>query len=98
VAQGYFLSRVGLDVRLYLEPPGPGIRLAPPIVFFEAVDRFDLVVNVDSFTEMAEETAWRYFDEASHRSPKLLSINHEFNSHRMFDVIQKHPVAATRDV
>jgi len=52
----------------------------PPAPFLESSDTYDLVVNVDSMTEMSRDYATRYFEAASRRSRGLLSINHEFNS------------------
>jgi SAM-dependent methyltransferase len=95
VAQAYFLSRVGVHVRLYQEPHANGVQIMPPAVFFESCDRFDLVLNVDSFTEMAEETARDYFYEAARRSRLLLSINHEYNPHRVFNIIRDHTGVAS---
>ena len=99
VAQGYFLHRLGMDVVLSGEDRTSGVRILPPRAFHESRDRFDLVVNVDSFTEMAAGTARDYFDKASTCADRLLSINHEYNSHRVFDLLTTHPrvVQATRD-
>jgi hypothetical protein len=99
VSQAYFLFLTGIPVRLYRESTGAGVRIVPPSVFYESDERYDMIVNVDSFTEMAAETAARYFDESSRRTEMLLSINHEFNQHRIFDLIQNHPAVlhATRE-
>ncbi len=94
VAQAYFLHRVGLDVRLYREARTDGILIAPPTVFHTTEDHYDLIVNVDSFTEMSPETARQYFDEAAKRCSQLLSINPEHNPYRIFDAIRGHPAVA----
>ena len=98
VAQGYFLLRAGVPTRLFGEAAGPGVRIVPPCAFHGASERYDLVVNVDSFTEMAPETARRYVDDAVRQCRRVLSINHEHNGHRMFDAFANHPrlVEATR--
>ena len=68
VAQAYFLGRVlGADaVRLYGEEPGSGscIRILPPSAFLEAGDHYDLLLNIDSWTEMPKETARQYLRSA----------------------------------
>lgn len=99
VAQAYFLHRVGLDVALAGEDRSAGVRILPPPAFFAGTERYDLVVNVDSFTEMAPDTARGYVEEASRRTGRLLSVNHEYNRHRVFDLVKAFPAAAhaTRD-
>jgi hypothetical protein len=80
VAQGYFLGRIfGPDgVRLFGEE-GDGIRIIPPAAFLSVHDRYDLIVNVDSLTELDRATAETYCTAAKKRAVLFLSINHEFN-------------------
>lgn len=94
VAQAYFLHRVGVAVVLWGEARAGGVRILPPSAFFDGSGRFDLVLNADSFTEMGQNTARDYFDEAARRTGRLLSINHEYNSHRVLDLVRAHPAAA----
>jgi SAM-dependent methyltransferase len=82
VAQANFLGRTLGENRiaLYGEPADSSrVRILPTTVFFGAQDRFDLVVNVDSLTEMARETALAYCSEMKTRARTILSINHEYN-------------------
>ena len=90
-AQAYFLLRTGRDARLFGEGAGAGVRIVPPCAFYGGNERYDLVVNVDSFTEMAPHTARRYVDDAVRQCRRVLSINHEHNAHRMFDLFATHP-------
>lgn len=80
VAQAYFLGRtLGDDaVRLFGEE-GSGISILPPSAFLAAQDRYDLVLNVDSLTELDPRTAKAYCMAIRDRSGVLLSINHEVN-------------------
>jgi hypothetical protein len=88
VAQAYFLGRTlgSNSVSLYLEPAGPGIRILPPSEFFDRQDRYDLVLNVDSWTEMAPDTAVRYIRAAEERSSVIWSVNHEVNDFMVRDL------------
>jgi hypothetical protein len=81
VAQGHFLgSAIGpTSVSLYGETLSAPIKIIPPADFFASEETYDLVVNVDSLTEMSRESASKYFATAAERSGALLSINHEFN-------------------
>jgi hypothetical protein len=98
-AQAFFLYCVGINVNLYKESLSNGIRIMPPASFYEGNDVYDLIVNVDGFTEMSPETMLSYFSEASRRTKRLLSINHEHSPHRVFDVINSHHAVehATRE-
>jgi hypothetical protein len=94
-AQGYFLGRVlGEDeVSLFGETASNPVTIGPPTIFFDGTDRYDLVVNVDSLTEMAQPTAEAYLRHAAGCAPRLLSINHEFNAFRLRDFCAVVPSA-----
>ncbi|MFM0559297.1 putative sugar O-methyltransferase [Paraburkholderia sediminicola] len=80
VAQGYFLGRtLGQDMVSLFEENQHGIRILPPTEFLDTTDRYDLVVNVDSLTEMSRDTALAYCKAIQSRANKFLSINHECN-------------------
>ena len=83
VAQGYFLMQTlgSENVSLHGESEAPEfkVKLLQPSAFFEDADAVDLVVNVDSMTEVDRETADRYWRQIKRRSTKFLSINHEGN-------------------
>ena len=90
VAQGYFLGRtLGEDSVCLFGEDRPGIRVLPPAAFLEAADRYDLVVNVDSLTEMAAETAAAYCGAIKARAGVFLSINHEGNPFTVQEVCAK---------
>ncbi|TDN67198.1 putative sugar O-methyltransferase [Paraburkholderia sp. BL10I2N1] len=80
VAQAYFLGRtLGQDMVSLFGENQHGIRILPLTEFLDATDRYDLVVNVDSLTEMSRDTALAYCKAIRSRANKFLSINHEFN-------------------
>ncbi|MFM0128773.1 putative sugar O-methyltransferase [Paraburkholderia sediminicola] len=82
VAQGYYLGRaLGEDaVSLYGENRDAQVKVLPPVAYKEMDEKFDLIVNVDSLTEMAESTATEYLIGAAHMTRQFLSINHEHNA------------------
>ena len=84
LAQGYFLGRVLGDDTVTLfgeEMPNSStlIKLLPPSSFLDSNDRYDLIVNVDSLTEMDPTVARAYWTQIDARSDAFLSINHEGN-------------------
>jgi hypothetical protein len=87
-AQGYFLGRVlGEDaIRLFGEEIDAPVRVMPPSVFLDGTERFDLVVNADSLTEMARPTAEAYWQRIQSAAPAFLAINHEYNDFRFRDI------------
>jgi hypothetical protein len=97
-AAAYFLGRVigGEHLAFYGEErvrttflPGrrsKSISILPTQAFFEGDERFDLAVNVDSFTEMALPTASRYWRELEQRAAMICSINHEANHFTVKDL------------
>jgi len=97
VAQSYFLGRsLGEDaIQLYGENRNASMRILPPASFFEASDKYDLILNVDSMTEMAYETASSYWQQIRARSPLFLSINHESND---FTVRDLYLASGTRQI
>lgn len=82
-AQGYFLGRVLGPQCVYVgeEAGAQGIRIIPNTAVASLDETFDLIVNVDSFTEMPEDVAQDYWTFAKKATRKVLSINHEFNPH-----------------
>lgn len=89
LAQGYFLGRtLGPDkVCLFGEEYCPGaVRVLPPICLPDI--KADLVVNVDSMTEMDRSSADTYVKHALDTAKVLLSINHEVNSFTVSEVIK----------
>ena len=87
VAQAYFLGRtLGPDEICLYGEDRPGIRIVPPGVFLNASDPYDVVMNVDSLTEMARSTARAYCETIKARAPLFVSINHEINAFTVRDV------------
>ena len=84
LSQGYFLmSTLGADkVRLagepYLTTPGC-VNLLLPDEFLNGEQRYDLVINVDSFPEINRRIAQQYWNKIENCSNIFLSINHEYN-------------------
>ena len=81
VAQANFLGRIlGPDaVALHGEDVSvqAGVKLLPPSEFLASRRQYDVVLNVDSMTEMARDTAQAYCDAIQARATTFLSINHE---------------------
>lgn len=91
LAQGYFLGRTlgEDDVLLLGEPAGERasrVALLPPSAFLDGDLRYDLVVNVDSLTEMDRDTARAYMKAIRGRAGAFLSINHEANPFTVHDL------------
>lgn len=90
VSHAYFLGRtLGPDaVVLYGEDAAPGaIRILPPNAFLDGTERYDVVLNADSLTEMNRAAADAYWREIARRSSVFLSINHEANDFTARDVL-----------
>lgn len=82
VSQANFLMRVlgSENVTLAGEAEKEGtVRIMPTSWFLEEQEKFDLMLNADSFTEMPLETAESYARAFVERCKVLLSINHEAN-------------------
>jgi len=82
ISQGYFLGRtLGLDSIAADGDPetADAVKLYAPETFFARQERYDLIVNVDSLTEMGWETASAYWKAIRGRAAMFLSINHETN-------------------
>jgi hypothetical protein len=80
VAQGYFLGRtLGPDAISFFKEERSGIAILPPSAFLNSDDRYDLVLNADSLTELNVETASAYCEAFRDRANIFLSINHEVN-------------------
>jgi hypothetical protein len=61
-------------------------------------DRYDLVLNADSLTELDPETASAYCEAFRDRANIFLSINHEVNPftvHKLYAPIAKPAVSRT---
>lgn len=82
VSQSFYLGVLLGEhaVSLWGEDASAQVRMLPPIAYETMDERFDLIVNVDSLTEMAHSTAANYLTGARRMTNKFLSINHEHNA------------------
>jgi hypothetical protein len=87
ISHGYFLGRVlghsavALDIEM-----GGGVKLISPDSFLQQDVKYDLIVNVDSLTEIPLSVARRYWVEIQKRTKRFWSINHEANQHTMSQI------------
>jgi len=89
IAQGCFLSHVlGEDaITLPGEPAQIGrVRIETPSWYMATTERFDVVLNADSLTEMAFDHANAYAKRIVETARAFVSINHEINSFRVADL------------
>jgi hypothetical protein len=96
VAQAYFLGRLLGPDSVLLEGEtadthefATKIKILPPSRFRDTTRRFDLVVNVDSMTELGHEAASEYAGQIFCRSDLLLSINHEHNDYTVNELFDR---------
>jgi putative sugar O-methyltransferase len=97
LAHGHFLAhslgadRIVLDGEPNASARKDAVKILNPERFFaDQFLKFDLVINVDSLTELGKDVATSYFRRAAERSPILFSVNHEVNPFRVFD-LQNEP-------
>lgn len=98
-AQAYFLGRVlgPNSIRLSGEDGSAQIKIMSACDIGPSAGRFDLIVNIDSWTEMSRETAEAYWNFARSATNAVLSINHEHNGFTVRDLYSKDAdVTATR--
>lgn len=105
-AQGYFLGRVlGPNaVQLGTEQQNAAIRIVRNADLERLPRDYDLIVNVDSWTEMADDVAGSYWRFAREATRKVLSINHEHNRLTVRDLykddsgveVKRHPYPLRR--
>jgi hypothetical protein len=84
ISQGYFLmSTLGADKVILAGEAAPEragcVRLTTPSNFLASSAHYDLVVNVDSFTEIDPQIARQYWQKIEVSAARFLSINHEIN-------------------
>jgi hypothetical protein len=92
LAQGYFIGRtLGEEsVSLFGENVAQDrIKIMPPGFFLDGAERYDLVVNVDSLTEIGRAAADQYWQAIESRAGRLLSINHEANEFTVAQLIRE---------
>jgi hypothetical protein len=96
ISQGYFLGRtLGADAVLLAGESSSDlpkrIKILPPGAFLNADTRYDLVLNVDSLTEVGRETADAYWKQIESRAGLFLSINHEANPYTVREIVLSSP-------
>lgn len=100
LAQGYFLGRTLGDeaVSLFGENAAENqLKIMPPGFFIDGTERYDLVVNVDSLTEIGRAAADQYWSAIRSRAGKFLSINHEANEFTVAQLIREaKPIRTSR--
>jgi SAM-dependent methyltransferase len=101
VAQANFLGRVLGPDAIWM--PGDAIadqsgrvRICPPDWLESSDEQFDVVLNVDSITEMDSEHAISYLRDISRRAKLLLSINHEANPISTRELLSQCAIEARR--
>ncbi len=94
LSQGYFLMRTLGEDQVALEGEQQNdvagkVKILNPTSFLESSRQYDLIVNVDSLTEMGRATAERYWTRIQAATPVFLSINHEGNAFTVKDLIDR---------
>ncbi len=93
LAQGYFLGRTLGPERIALEGESAKVdqvKLLAPSTFLGSSNRYTLVVNVDSLTEIGRAAAEQYREAIIRQAPTFLSINHEANEFTVDQLIGAH--------
>lgn len=96
LAQGYFLGRtIGENhVALAGEPGSPSqIKLISASTFLSDTSRYDLIVNIDSLTEIGRRAADDYWRAIESRSDIFFSVNHEANKFTVADLMGPTPAS-----
>ena len=82
LCQGHFLLNSLPDVDFSVSGQSDisqGIQLRLPPEFFASSEKYDVVINCDSLTEIGIDYAREYLNEIISRTKYFLSINHEGN-------------------
>lgn len=95
VAQGYFLLRALGEEAVVLEgePPRRGAVNVLTPSHLDSCPRYDLVVNVDSLTEVGREVAEGYVRWIMKNSRRFWSVNHEANTFTVGELLKECPGA-----
>lgn len=95
LSQAYFLGKVLGDdqVALLGEDASPDkIKILTPDQFLNNQEQsYDLIINVDSLTEMNEDTMKAYIQKIARSCPLFISINHEWNIHTVHEITMQLP-------
>lgn len=90
ISAGYFLGRA-LGAVIPEGESGTGIKILSPDAFHAASTQYDLIVNIDSLTEMPVSVAEAYWRAIQKRSKLFLSINHEANDKTVMEITKVTP-------
>ncbi|MBN9378547.1 MAG: hypothetical protein BGO14_08615 [Chlamydiales bacterium 38-26] len=95
ISSGYFLgTTLGADQILLKGESQTDAKNRIKIInmsdFIDGHEIYDLVLNVDSMTEMDPQIAKKYWKKIERCTNKLLSINHEINPFRISDLINSN--------
>lgn len=91
ISQAYYLMSVCGETAVHLrgeleESLTTKIKILDPTTFLGKRDRYDLIVNCDSITEIDRESAAQYWEVIRKSTPMFLSINHEVNGFTVADL------------
>lgn len=94
ICSGYFLGRtMGEDhIVLHgesLDGSKEKIKILTPDDFLQSNNHYDLIINVDSMTEMDPTVARMYLQKIETSTPVFLSINHEINPFSVAELIKE---------
>jgi len=94
VSQGYFLMRTLGEDQVLLQDEYRGsasgkVKILNPAAFLESSENYDLIVNIDSLTEMDRTTAEQYWNRIEASASLFLSINHEANEFTVKELIDR---------
>lgn len=95
VAQGYFLMRALGEEAVVLEgePTRRGAVNVLTPSHLDSAPRYDLVVNVDSLTEVGRDVAESYLRWIMKNSRRFWSVNHEVNTFTVGELLKEFPEA-----
>jgi len=102
VSQGYFLMRTLGEEQVLLQGErqtdvSKRVKVFNPTAFLESSEKYDLIVNIDSLTEMSREIVEEYWKRIEASTPLFLSINHESNEFMVKDLIDGSTRVKRRD-
>lgn len=94
LCSGYFLGRsLGEEHILLhgenLEGSEEKVKILTPDDFLNSNKKYDLIINVDSITEMDPSIARAYWKKIESSTKTFLSINHEINPFTVADIIKE---------
>lgn len=93
-SQGYFLMHTLGESQVILDGEDDAqhdqkIKILNPSSFLSGSGKFDLIINVDSLTEMDQQTAESYWQKIENIGSMFLSINHERNIFTVKELIDR---------